>query len=176
VAHAKQDQVRRRYGYCCGYCGVAETDVGSDLTLDHFRPIAAGGDESDENLVYCCFKCNLYKGDFSPTPEDLQQGRRVLHPLRDSPASFFRENNQSGELEPLNETGRFHIQMLQLNRPALIEYRLRRGLVRLLNEKQKLLEIENAHLRETLEAQEEYISRLRGLLGFPEEDPKEDIE
>ena len=66
--------------------------------------------------------------------------------------------------------------MLQLNRPALIEYRLRRGLVRLLNEKQKLLEIENTHLRETLEAQEEYISRLRGLLGFPEEDPKEDIE
>jgi hypothetical protein len=167
VAHPKQDQVRRRYGFRCGYCGVSESDVGSELTVDHFQPVTVGGDESEENLVYCCFKCNLYKSDFFPSPEDLQHGRRLLHPLRDDSASFFRENMQSGELEPLNETGRFHIQLLQLNRPALIECRLSRQLLGLLSEKQKLLEIENAHLRETIVALERYISGLRTLLGFP---------
>lgn len=144
--------------------------MGSELTIDHFRPIAAGGDNNDENLVYCCFKCNLYKGDFFPTAEDLQQSRRLLHPLRDKTASFFRENLQSGELEPLNETGQFHIHLLQLNRAALVKFRLRRQLLGLLSEKQELLEIENAHLRERLEALRGYISRLRALLGFPFEE------
>ncbi len=170
MAHPKQDQVRRCYGFRCGYCGVSESDAGSELTVDHFRPIAFGGDESDENLVYCCFKCNLYKGDFFPSAEDLKCGHELLHPLRDNPALFFREDTQSGELEPLNETGRFHIQLLQLNRPALIEYRLRRQLLGLLSERQKLLEIENARLRETIAALEAYISRLRAVLEFPFEE------
>jgi hypothetical protein len=77
---------------------------------------------------------------------------------------------QSGDLEPLNETGRFHIHLLQLNRPALVEFRLRRQLIGLLSEKQKLLEIENAHLQETLAAQEEYIAQLKALLGFPKDE------
>jgi len=170
VAHPKHDQVRRRYGFRCGYCGVSESDVGSELTVDHFRPIAAGGDENDENLVYCCFKCNQYKGDFFPTGDDMKRGHELLHPLRDSPALFFREDTQTGKLEPLNPSGRFHIQLLQLNRPTLIEYRLRRQLLSLLSERQKLLEIENARLRETIAALEGYISRLRAVLGLPFEE------
>ncbi len=170
MAHAKLDQVRRRYDFRCAYCGVSETDVGSDLTVDHFQPTVGGGDESDDNLIYCCFKCNLYKGDFFPTPEDLQMGRRLLHPLRDNSAAFFRQNMRSGQLEPVNETGRFHLQLLQLNRPALVKFRLRRQLISLLSEKQKLLEIENAHLQETLAAQEEYVVQLKALLGLPEDE------
>ena len=63
-----------RWGARCGYCGVAEEDVGGDLTVDHYVPAAAGGDDSDANLVYACFRCNLFKGDFCPTPEDARTG------------------------------------------------------------------------------------------------------
>lgn len=83
MAHPKHDAVQQRYGGCCGYCGLSETDTGGERTVDHFRPLSAGGDDGDENLVYACFRWNLFKGDFHPNGDDLRNGRRVLHPLLD---------------------------------------------------------------------------------------------
>ena len=79
----------------------------------------------------------------------------------------MREEPMTGRLEPLTETGRFHIVLLQLNRPALVEHRLRQTLIALLVEKQRVLEVENAQLRTTITAQENYIAHLRRLLGLP---------
>ena len=165
MARAGRDLLRQRYDFRCGYCGVSETDVGGELTVDHWRPLAAGGDESGDNLVYACIRCNQYKGGFFPSPDDLAHTRRVLHPLRDDLSAHIHENRRTGELEPVTATGRFHISLLQLNRPALIERRLRRRLAELLTEKQRLSEAENAQLRVTIAAQEAYIAHLRQLLG-----------
>ena len=143
MAHAEHEQVRQRFSQRCGHCGVSEVDAGGPLTVDHYHPLAAGS-ENIESLVYACFKCNQFKGDFSPITEDLAYERRVLHPLRDELAAYFRENRHTGELQPLNETGRFHIALLQLNRPALVEYRLRKQLAVATAERQRLLESENA--------------------------------
>ena len=166
MAHADHERVRQRYGRRCGYCGVSEVDTGSTLTVDHYQPLAAGGSEERDNLVYACFKCNQYKGDFSLNAEDMVAERRVLHPLYDDLAVHIRQNQHSGELQPLSETGRFHIDLLQLNRPALVEYRLRRLLSFAVAKKQQLLEAENAQLRAIIAAQEIYIARLQGLLGI----------
>lgn len=167
MAHAGRDMLRQRYDYRCGYCGVSETDVGGELTVDHWRPLAAGGDERGDNLVYACVRCNQYKGGFFPSSDDLAHGWRVLHPLNDALSTHVHENRRTGELEPLTATGRFHIALLQLNRPALLEHRLRRRLAELLAEKQRLSEAENAQLRGTITAQEAYITHLRLLLGLP---------
>ena len=104
MAHPKLELVRERYSRCCGYCGVSEIDAGAELTVDHFRPLSALGDESGDNLVYACAKCNQYKADFVPSPDDLSRGRRVLHPLLDDLAVHFREEG-TGVLRPLTETG-----------------------------------------------------------------------
>ena len=61
---SQHSEVRDRYERRCGYCGVSEVEAGGQLTIDHFKPLASGGDESPENLVYACFRCNSYKGDF----------------------------------------------------------------------------------------------------------------
>lgn len=66
MAHPRLQIVRERYSNCCGYCGVSETDAGGELTVDHFRPLSAGGDDSDDNLVYACIRCNQYKGILLP--------------------------------------------------------------------------------------------------------------
>ena len=58
--------VRQNAGFACEFCGVSETDVGGELTIDHFRPISEGGDDQIENLLYCCSRCNLYKLDYFP--------------------------------------------------------------------------------------------------------------
>jgi hypothetical protein len=167
MAHPKHNQVRLRYRYCCGYCAVSEIDVGGELTVDHHRPLAANGDDSDDNLVYACNRCNQYKGDFFPNDDDLRHGRRVLHPLQDDIAAHIQENQRTRQLEPLTETGHFHIALLQLNRPALVEHRLQQRLVALMAEKQSLLEAENRQLRAIIAALEEYIAHLRQLLGLP---------
>lgn len=171
MAHPKHEQVRRRYECRCGYCGVSEVDAGGELTIDHYQPISAGGDDNDENLVYACSRCNLFKSDFWPGPQDLEFGHRILHPSRDNLAVYVRLNEPNGRLEPLNETGRFHIALLQLNRPALVALRVRRRLVTLLEAKRQLLESEIAQLRTTIEAQERYIELLQQLPGVPPDNP-----
>jgi hypothetical protein len=161
MAHPWHEEVRRRYGFRCGYCGVSETDTGGELTVDHHQPVAADGDDSDENLVYACFRCNTYKGDYFPTPADIQQFRRILHPLRDSLSIHLRENEQTGLLEPLTDTGRFHVLLLRLNRPQLVEHRIQSRLAQLLAASAQLLQEENQALRRSVTVLEDYLRRLR---------------
>jgi hypothetical protein len=167
MAHPKHEQVRERYDHRCGYCTVSEIDAGGELTVDHYHPLSAGGGESDDNLVYACSRCNLFKGDFWPGDQDHERGHRVLHPLRDEVSVHLALNEQTGRMEALTETGRFHIALLQLNRPQLVALRVRRRLSTLREVNQQLLEAEIAQLRLTLDARERYIALLRRLLGLP---------
>lgn len=48
--------------YMCAYCGRKGD------TVDHIIPKSKGGDESDDNLVACCKRCNMEKN--NRTPED----------------------------------------------------------------------------------------------------------
>lgn len=122
MAHPKHEQVRRRYNYRCGYCGVSEADTGGELTVYHYIPVSAGGDDSDDNLVYACFRCNMHKGDFLPDCADLAAGQRLLHPLLEDLTVHF-EEDRFGRLIPLTTTGHFHIAVLNLNRLPLIRHR-----------------------------------------------------
>jgi len=165
VAHPEHDEVRGRFNRCCGYCGVSEEDAGGQFTVDHYRPAASGGDDGDDNLIYCCFRCNLFKADFCPSEGDLAAGHVVLHPSRDNSGQHLRLNDATGHLEALTETGRFHITLLHLNRPALVAHRLRRRRAELRAARQQLLEAENPELRAIIAAQQKYIDRLRRLLA-----------
>lgn len=50
--------IYKRDDYECQYCGSKK-----DLTIDHVIPRSKGGQDTWENLVACCTKCNLKKGD-----------------------------------------------------------------------------------------------------------------
>ncbi|MCC6484362.1 MAG: HNH endonuclease [Armatimonadetes bacterium] len=63
-----------RDNYTCQYCGARS----HELTIDHVIPRRLGGRTDWENLVCCCRKCNIKKGDKS-----LQQiGFHLTHPPR----------------------------------------------------------------------------------------------
>ena len=111
--------LRRFYDFRCGYCGVKEIEVGSELTIDHFQPRSQNGPDEWDNWIYSCFTCNNFKGDYWQ-PRAVH---RILHPLRDNLTEHIAEKND-GKLIPLSETGRFHIKRLHLNRSALIAHRL----------------------------------------------------
>jgi HNH endonuclease len=120
---SERESLRLLYQFRCGYCGVRETDVGSELTIDHFHPLSRDGIDELGNWVYWCHACNEFKGDYW----NPGSARRILHPLRDPIASHVVER-PDGTLEPLTETGVFHIQRLRLNRVSLIENRRERRL------------------------------------------------
>lgn len=124
-AHSHREELRRRYHRRCGCCTVREEDYGGRLNTDHYRPSSRGGADEIDNLVYCCTRCNRYKGDFWPTTEDLAAGRRILHPQQDDLTLHLREE-ADGQLSGLTVTGQFHIRRLRLNRPELVALRARR--------------------------------------------------
>ncbi|WP_437582411.1 HNH endonuclease [Paramicrobacterium sp. CJ85] len=52
--------VLKRDLHTCGYCGASAT------TIDHVIPRSRGGEDSWENLVACCLRCNSTKGNRTP--------------------------------------------------------------------------------------------------------------
>ena len=87
-------------------------------------------------------------------------GRRVLHPLLEDLSQHIIENEQTAHLQVLTNTGAFHIVLLRLNRPQLIEHRLIRRIEIILREKVRLIEKQNIELQKTIEAQTRYIQML----------------
>lgn len=161
MAHPQHDNVRALYDYRCGYCSVSEVEAGGELTVDHFIPVSAGGDDTDDNLVYCCSRCNLYKADLVPVTAERPPSARLLHPLRDKVELHVSFDEHSGLLVPLTDTGRFHIVWLHLNRPPLVQYRLQQVLTQKNEARLKMLEIENARLRTIITLREEQDESLR---------------
>ena len=53
-----RSMIYKRDRNCCQYCGAT-----SRLTIDHVMPKSKGGDDTWENLVVACSKCNTLKGD-----------------------------------------------------------------------------------------------------------------
>jgi hypothetical protein len=164
----RREAVRRAYNYRCGYCGVHEQEVGSELEIDHFQPRSAGGEDDLDNLVYCCPTCNRLKGNFWPTGNLSTAHQRLLQPNRDDLAAHLREE-ADGHLIALTETGVFHIARLRLNRPPLVALRrARRERAKLQRELVEARE-ERAHLQERIDALEreleEVLAQLARLFG-----------
>jgi len=156
-----REQVRHRAKFACEFCGASEVDSGGELTIDHFKPKAKGGDDSLDNLVYCCICCNQYKHDHWPENPNASS----LWNPRYEPASKHFVELPTGMLRPLTETGAFTLRWLRLNRQPLIDHRL-----------QKRRHAENArlliHQREIIRLNNQALARQAGLM----EEQRERIE
>jgi hypothetical protein len=84
-----RENIFKRDNYKCGYCSINK-----DLTLDHIKPKSKGGQNSWENLVTCCFKCNSKKGDRTPEQADM---KLLVKPFKPNPFFFIRHINDNNE-------------------------------------------------------------------------------
>jgi hypothetical protein len=74
-----------------------------------------------DNLIYCCFRCNQYKGDYWPQhPGDAP----LWNPRHESGQAHF-ALLADGRLAALTPTGEATLRRLQLNRLQLVAHRLR---------------------------------------------------
>lgn len=120
ITGVTREQVRQRARFTCEYCGIREVDTGDRLTIDHFQPTSQGGDDSLDNLLYCCMRCNQYKLDYWPAQPDAIS---LWNPRRE-PQNQHLLQLEDGTLRPLTAVGDFTLRRLRLNRPALVAHRL----------------------------------------------------
>ncbi len=78
--------VMRRDNHQCQYCGTTKPP----LTVDHIMPRSRGGQDTWENLVCACIKCNVKKG--NRTPEEASVKLRTV-PRRPSHVAFLKNLN-----------------------------------------------------------------------------------
>lgn len=149
VEKAIRETVRQRCNYRCGYCGVHEEEVGSELEIDHFQPRSAGGSNDLDNLVYCCPTCNRIKGDFWPVGEPGATQPRLLRPTRDDLSVHIREE-ENGCLTALTAIGAFHTERLRLNRPPLVALRRARQKMTQLHRQSTTAQEERTRLQERI--------------------------
>jgi len=76
--------ILRRDGHKCQYCGATSVT----LTVDHIIPKSRGGEDSWENLVSACLRCNNVKGSQTPDEAQMQLLRR---PIRPNHVTFLRQ-------------------------------------------------------------------------------------
>jgi len=66
----------KRDNHQCQYCGVRSGPV----TIDHVIPKVQGGEDSWENLVCACVKCNNKKGNRTPEEAGMKLAKKPLRP------------------------------------------------------------------------------------------------
>jgi hypothetical protein len=64
ISQLVRDKVYLQDEFTCQYCSQQKTK--NELVVDHFIPLKKGGDNSDENLVCACTRCNGHKSDILP--------------------------------------------------------------------------------------------------------------
>lgn len=62
--------------YTCQYCQRKE-----ELTIDHVLPRSRGGIDSWENVVACCQRCNVKKGNMTPKEAKMELSKQPKAPL-----------------------------------------------------------------------------------------------
>jgi 5-methylcytosine-specific restriction endonuclease McrA len=66
----------KRDSHQCQYCGVHSGPV----TIDHVIPRVRGGEDTWENLVCACVKCNNKKGNRTPEEAGMMLARKPQRP------------------------------------------------------------------------------------------------
>lgn len=73
--------VLHRDGHACQYCGFKD-----DLTIDHVLPKSRRGQDTWENVVAACVRCNIRKGNRTPQEAAMVLRRTPSRPH--SPLNF----------------------------------------------------------------------------------------
>ena len=60
--------ILKRDGHKCAYCGRGHLP----LTLDHIVPKSRGGEDTWDNLIAACIRCNNKKGDRTPKEAGME--------------------------------------------------------------------------------------------------------
>ncbi len=124
VSAKLREIVAKRSHHRCAYCLTDEQISGVLFTIDHIIPQALGGQTVAENLCLACWDCNLIKNkriaDIDP---ETGQMTSLFHRYKHLWQEHFAWQDKGLLVIGLTPTGRATVNLLKLNRPALVHAR-----------------------------------------------------
>ena len=110
----------------CAYCWTTQANTGQPMTIDHIIPEAQNGSSEFENLCFCCYRCNQFKGSQIQALDPLT-GKIVplYHPRQQIWHTHFKWDESGILIIGLTNVGRATVVALQLNNAVIVPARRR---------------------------------------------------
>lgn len=109
--HDYLDELKKDFGYICGYCGKPEEVAKNRFEIDHFIPTSFAPELKNDykNLIYCCFMCNRKKSKKWPTqdkyaPNDGKVG--FVDPASDE-YDLHLYRTEDGDIQGITDVGKY---------------------------------------------------------------------
>ncbi len=120
---ALKRMVKSRAGHCCEYCRMPSSVSLTPFQIDHIIAKKHGGTAAAENLAFCCFHCNIYKGP-NIAGIDVQTGSVIslFNPRNDRWRDHF-ELRSDGYIVGRTQIGNVTALVLNMNDPDAITLR-----------------------------------------------------
>jgi hypothetical protein len=124
ILPSTREAVILRAGFCCEYCQSQDKFSPNSFTIDHVLPSEAGGTDEIENLAYACFLCNRLKSNKTTVFDAMSKTNvAMFNPRIHNWQEHFIWNGDYLRIIGLTPTGRGTVEVLQLNRKKLLDYR-----------------------------------------------------
>ena len=95
IKHSKipltRKNILKRDNNTCQYCGKNK----SEITIDHILPKDKGGNDTWNNLVVACKRCNMIKGNYLLKDIDMKLIRKPFEPTKIIYLQNVGKNNKS---------------------------------------------------------------------------------
>ena len=119
----KRSVLARAYE-CCEYCRIQQKYSSDPFAVEHIVPRAAGGASSLENLALFCSGCNGHKFTHMFWTDSVSGVETSLfHPRVHEWYDHFEWSSDFAMILGLTAIGRVTVEVLQMNRPGLINLR-----------------------------------------------------
>jgi 5-methylcytosine-specific restriction endonuclease McrA len=121
ISAAHRRKIAARAAWRCEYCTLHDDDSFLGCEIDHIISEKHGGITEEENLAFCCFYCNRYKGSDLSTLDAKGNLIRLFNPRKDRWDEHFKF--QTLHILGITNIGKATAKLLRFNDPARIDER-----------------------------------------------------
>jgi 5-methylcytosine-specific restriction endonuclease McrA len=125
IAPRQRLAIKERASFQCEYCCSPEAYSPDIFEIEHIISLFAGGSNDVDNLALACGLCNENKHKHTAWNDPLTQRLTPLfHPRKEEWTVHFSWNEDFTLIIRLTPKGRATIDLLKMNRPALVNLRI----------------------------------------------------
>jgi 5-methylcytosine-specific restriction endonuclease McrA len=108
----------------CAYCQSPEALMGVTFEIEHILPLSLGGETIFDNLCFSCPTCNRHKANrIVALDPETDTEIPIFHPRKQHWNDHFAWNENVVTLIGTTAAGRATMEMLQMNRPVIVQLR-----------------------------------------------------